>query len=136
MSKILRDKFYGSTVEEWIQKIPGELPIDAVGLWQIVPFGREGFGLSGIELVDIVRRCILVLLSKGAKPVVGALDNVHIWTLVDYGQSNETVADAIISEWITSGKDPDVGGVWFALPHIYEEKRSPDVPKKNKCHLS
>lgn len=32
---------YGTPVSEWIALIPGELPRDAVGLWQIVPDGRE-----------------------------------------------------------------------------------------------
>ena len=31
MKTELRDKFYGNTVEEWIEKVPGELPVDAVG---------------------------------------------------------------------------------------------------------
>jgi hypothetical protein len=121
----LRDKYYGNTVQEWIEKVPGELLVDAVGLWQIVSFGREGFGLSGDELVDYVRRNLFALFAKGAKPVRGALDNIHIWTLVDYGSTAEEMADGIINEWLNSGRDPDVGDVWFALPHIYEERRSP-----------
>ncbi len=60
------------------------------------------------------------------------MDNVHIWTLVDYAQSNESTADAIISEWINSGEDPDAGGVWFALPHVYEAKQSSDAPEKKR----
>jgi hypothetical protein len=136
MKKNLRHKFYGDTVEEWIEKVPGELAVDAVGLWQIVSTGREGFGLSAGELVDYVRRNLLALSAKGAKPVQGALDNVHIWTLVDYGDTAEEMADAIINEWLNSGRDPDVGDVWFALPHIYEEKRSHDSPQKTKGSLS
>jgi hypothetical protein len=136
MKKNLREKFYGHTVEEWIEKVPGELAVDAVGLWQIVSFGREGFGLSGDKLVDYVRQNLLALFAKGAKPVQGALDNIHIWTLVDYGDTAEGMADGIIKEWLNSGRDPDVGDVWFALPHIYEAKRSHDSPKKTKTSLS
>jgi hypothetical protein len=132
----LRDKYYGNTVQEWIEKVPGELLVDAVGLWQIVSFGREGFGLSGDELVDYVRQNLFALFAKGAKPVQGALDNIHPWTLVDYGKTAEQMADAIINEWRNSGRDPDVGGVWFALPHIYEAVRSHDAPKKTKGSLS
>jgi hypothetical protein len=29
MKKELRDKFYGQTVDDWIDKLPGELPADA-----------------------------------------------------------------------------------------------------------
>lgn len=64
MSTILRDKFFGNTVEEWIDKVPGELSVDAVGLWQIVSVGCEGFGLSGSLLVDFVRQSILTLFEE------------------------------------------------------------------------
>ncbi len=37
---------FGTPMGEWINLV-GELDIDAVGLWQIVPAGREGFGLQG-----------------------------------------------------------------------------------------
>ena len=47
MIEPLRDRFFGQTLDEWIEKVPGELPVDAVGLWQIVGFARDGFGLSG-----------------------------------------------------------------------------------------
>jgi hypothetical protein len=136
MEKELRDKFYGDTIEERIKKVPAELVIDAVGLWQIVSFGREGFGLSGDKLVDYVRRHLFALFAKGARPVRGALDGVHIWTLVNYGETPEEMADAIINEWQNSGRDPDVGSVWFALPHIYNETLSHDAPKKSKTILS
>src|SRR6266404_1553041 len=119
MKNELRHKLYGHTVEEWIEKVPGELLVDAVGLWQIVSSGREGFGLSGGELVDYVRKNLFALFAKGAKPVQGALDNIHFWKLVNYGETPAEMADAIISEWRNSGRDPDPGGVWFALPHIY-----------------
>ncbi len=136
MKKERRKKYYGHTVEEWIEKVPGELAVDAVGLWQIVSSGRAGFGLSGDELVDYVRRNLFALFAKGAKPVRGAFDNIHIWTLVDYGNTPEEMADGIIKEWLRSGRDPDVGGVWFALPHIYEEGRCDESPEKRKESLS
>jgi hypothetical protein len=78
MSGELRDKFYGSTIEERLSQVPNELAIDAIGLWQIVSFGRQGFDLSGEPLTDYVRRHILALLGKGAKPVIGARDGVHL----------------------------------------------------------
>jgi hypothetical protein len=131
----LRHKIYETPVEEWIAAVPNELPIDAVGLWQIVPAGRDGFELSGLELIEFVRLNLLALLEKGAKPVIGAVDGIHIWTLVPYGETPAEIADAIIGEWITSRREPDGGDVWFALPHIYESKRpSSDIrpiPKSN-----
>jgi hypothetical protein len=137
MKKELRDKFYGSTIEERLAQVPAELAIDAVGLWQVVSFGREGFNLSGSELVDYVRRHILALLAKGAKAVVGARDNVHYWVLVDYGRNPDEIADAIISEWLASGREPGPGDVWFALPHIYQATRphsSKDEGDSRKRH--
>src|SRR5258708_34332219 len=135
MKKELRDKFYGQTAEEWIEKIPGELPVDAVGLWQIVSFGREGFGLSGEELITVVRQGIAALLAKGAVPVVGAMDGIHVWTPVNYGDTAEEIAEAIITEWRDSGREPDVGDVWFALPHILEATLLPIGPLKRKGNL-
>jgi hypothetical protein len=100
MSGELRDKFYGSTIDERLMQVPNELAIDAVGLWQIVSFGRQGFDLSGEPLNEYVRRHILALLGKGAKPVTGARDGVHLWTVVDYGQELEEIALMSSSEGI------------------------------------
>ena len=136
MKKELRHRIYGTAIEQWISLVPGELPIDAVGLWQIVPAGRDGFGLAGDELVEFVEANILALLAKGAKPVIGAMDNVHVWTLVNYGETAEQIADAIIHEWLRSGREPGPGDVWFALPHIYGAKRTHDAPERGKGSLS
>jgi hypothetical protein len=136
MKKELRDKFYGQTVEEWLEKLPGELPVDAVGLWQIVSLAREGFGLSGEELITVVRQGIAALLAKGAVPVVGARDDIHVWTPVDYGDSAGEISEAIITEWRNSGREPNVGDVWFALPHILGLILLPDGPRRRKEDLS
>jgi hypothetical protein len=130
-----RHRLYATPIGEWIAAVPNELPIDAVGLWQIVPAGRDGFELSGQDLIEFVRLTLLALLERGAKPVMGAVDGVHIWTLVPYGETPAQIADAIIKEWSTSGREPDAGDVWFALPHIYESKRpsseTAQLPKSN-----
>jgi hypothetical protein len=119
----LRHKTYGTPIEEWIARVPNELPIDAVGLWQIVAAGRQGFGLSGQELIEFVRLILLALFEKGAKPVTGAIDGIHVWALIPYGLTPDEMADAIIGEWTSTARDPDLGGVWFAIPQIYEAKR-------------
>jgi hypothetical protein len=77
MTKALRDRYFGNTIDEWISTLPGKLAVDAVGLRQIVSFGREGFGLSGDQLTDFVRRGIEELFVKGAKPVIGAMDGIR-----------------------------------------------------------
>jgi hypothetical protein len=131
-----RDRFFGNSIDEWISTLPGELAVDAVGLWQIVSFGREGFGLSGDRLTDFVRRGIEALFVKGATPVVGAMNGIHLWTTVDYGDSSDVASKAIIAEWQSSGRDPDVGDVWFALPHIFDALRPLDAPRRRKEDLS
>jgi hypothetical protein len=120
MSNELRDKFHGQTIEEHLERVPNELAVDAVGLWQIVSFGRQGFGLSGESLAAFVRQHLLGLLKRGAKPVIGAQDGIHLWAVVNYGETPEQIADAVLKEWQLSGHDPDPGGIWFALRHIYE----------------
>lgn len=114
--------FFGQTMAEYINTIAGELPIDAVGMWQIIPAGRQGFGLSGDDLTEFVRRCVLALLDSGAKPVVGGEGTEYDWLLQpQYGKSNEEIVKAVINEWLISGAtDCDPGGLWFALlsPHV------------------
>jgi hypothetical protein len=97
------------------------LEIDAVGLWQIVGIGESYFHLSGDELQNFVRRSLQTLLSKGARPVVFATDDIHTWERVDrYGSSDDQIIDAVIREWESLHRDPHAGGVWFATPEVYE----------------
>ncbi|MEN6586584.1 MAG: hypothetical protein ABFE02_11150 [Sulfuricella sp.] len=122
MSVERRHRHFGDTIAEYIEKVPNELQIDAVGLWQVVPVGRYDFDLHGEELVDYVRRNIYALLERGAKPVVGATDGVHYWELqTQYGSTSEEIVNAVVTEWLAAGGgDPDPGGLWFALPELCE----------------
>lgn len=112
------DEFFGKTILEYIQAVPGELPADAVGLWQIIPMGRQGFGLSGDDLTEFVQRCVLALLEAGARPVTGGAGTQYDWILQSqYGKAVEEIASAVINEWLAAGAgDSDPGGLWFALP--------------------
>lgn len=125
MSSEKRDKWYGKTVSETIASFPAELPIDAVGLWQIIPYGREGFGFTEGELIDFVRRSIRCLLDHEAKPVRGAREGKHYWIVqTQYGENADEIVEAIVSEWAGWGcGDPNLGGLWFATPKIYEATR-------------
>lgn len=116
-----RDRVFGQTVTEYIQTVPGELPIDAVGLWQIVPAGRQRFGLSGDDLTEFVSRCVFALMTHGAKPVVGGGGTKYDWIIQQqYGETNEEIVDAVVKEWLASGAvDSDPSGLWFALPSPY-----------------
>jgi hypothetical protein len=109
---------YGYPMSEWIKMVANELPIDAVGMWQIVPGGRHGFGLEGDALTDCVRRCIAELLSRGAVPVVGGgLEGEHDWIAQpQYGSKPDEIIENVVREWLANGaKDEDPGGLWFAL---------------------
>lgn len=120
-----RDKYYGTTVADHIRTISGELPIDAVGLWQIAAAGSTWFDLQGDELTEFFRRCVVALLEHGAKPVVGVWEPVgtyYYWLLQpQYGKDTTEFAGAVIAEWLsTDGQTADPGGLWFALPKLYE----------------
>jgi hypothetical protein len=120
----MRDRYSGETVDECIAGWVAELARDATSLWHIVTDGREGFGLSGPLLIHFVRRSLLALFVAGAKPVMGG-DKIYIWGRVTkYGDEPQQMADAIIDEWQKSGRDPTIGGIWFATPNVYEEKRA------------
>ena len=111
---------YNSTISEWIALIPGELPVDAVGLWQIVPAGRDEFGLTGPALADFVRRGILALLDAGAVPVRHEPGSEYDWSRQpQYGTGRDEIANAIMTEWKSMPDDPLAlcgQGVWFARP--------------------
>lgn len=49
--------------------IPNKLEGDSVGLWQIIPVGEDGFGLSGDHLENFAYQCVLALLQQGAIPI-------------------------------------------------------------------
>jgi len=127
-----RHKLYGHTIADHIQTVPDELSVDAVGLWQIVPAGCDGFELSGDDLIEFICRCVLALLERGAKPVVGGGGTVYDWLLQpQYGETNEEIADSIVNEWLATGAiDPNPGGLWFALPSPYVGRKIVLSPRR------
>lgn len=118
MSDPMENKYNGETIDEAIGYFPGELPVDAVGLWQIVPKGRDGFGLNGSALDDFVRRGILALLNANAVPVRHVPGSGYEWSIQkQYGQDRMTIAENIVDEWRAMPDDPLIlcgDGVWFA----------------------
>jgi hypothetical protein len=113
-------KDYGVPMSEWISLIPNELPRDAVGMFQIVPAGRDGFLFTGLELVEFVRRGIDALLKAGAVPARGKRGSDYEWIhQKQYGATNNEITESIIAEWLSMPDDPLVlcgEGVWFARP--------------------
>jgi hypothetical protein len=116
---------YDLTVLEWIEAVPRELPVDAVGMWQIVPAGQYEFDLTGDDLAEFVRQCVAELLAHGAKPVVGGGGTEFDWIYQPhYGATNAEILDAVMKEWLAAGSpDCDPGGLWFALPSPYVGNR-------------
>jgi len=55
---------------------------------------------------------------------------------IEYGDTAGEISEAIITEWRDSGREPDVGDVWFALPHILEATLPPNEPWKRNEDLS
>ena len=100
MSDEPREKRSGETMSDYIVQVANELPVDAVGMWQIVPGGRRGFDLEGDALTDYVRRCIAELLSRGAVPVFGGgPDGPHEWIVQrQYGSRPEEIIENVIRE--------------------------------------
>ena len=84
-----RHRHFDRSMSEWIKMVANELPDDAVGLWQIVPDGRHGFGLEG----------------------------EHDWIAQpQYGSKPDEIIENVVREWLANGaKDEDPGGLWFAL---------------------
>jgi len=122
--KLLVDRRTGETIEFGkATESMYDADVDAVGLWQIVPEGRDRYGLEGDGLVKFIRLSLLYMFARGAKPVRGR-HGVDHWILKDYGDTPEAMADAIIAEWLAAGAvtPKPYDSLWLALPHIY----SPD----------
>lgn len=116
MTKEPIDKYFGVSMSEWIEKVPNELDVDAVGLWQIIPVGIDSFGLEGDGLDEFIHRCIMALLQRGAIPVT-ALSGVEGWIPdIAYRGSHEEIAKQIINKWKSQELVPDHDGLWFSLP--------------------
>lgn len=117
MTQEPRDKYFGVSMNVWIARLPNELDVDAVGLWQIIPVGSDSFGLSGQRLDEFTCRCIMALLQRGAVPV-RAVSGVVGWVPdIAYRGSHEGIAKQIIHEWKIHKLVPDHDGLWFSLPH-------------------
>ena len=115
--------FFGTSLDEWMTGYTHELEDDIVGLWQIVPTLRKGFGLTGDALESATRKVMISLLDRGAHPITGSTDKPDAWKRVTrYGQNPMDIADSVIAEWRASGHDPDFGDVWFGLPGTYFEE--------------
>jgi hypothetical protein len=105
---------------EWIQRSLDEARSDPVGMWQMVRAGRDGFGLTGVDLHDFVRNFIVEMVAGGAVPIIGDKSAPFGWSRVSsHGVKPVDVASSLVNEWTQSGGEPDVDGVWFAFPSVW-----------------
>jgi hypothetical protein len=111
---------YGIPIAEWIDSVANELPVDAVGLWQIVRGLRLGFDLSGEPLDRYVRLSVAKLIERGAIPVHGTSD--HGCSVRSDLVGTETV-ERVLTYWKSLDREPDVSDLWFALPQFIAAKK-------------
>ncbi len=116
-------KYFDCTVAEWIPMNVAGLKVDGVSLSEIIADGRDGFGLAGADLEAVVGMCIRALIDSGAQPVIGGGNTDYFWLLQpQYGTTSDEIVHNVISEWRASGYDPDLGGLWFATPELYNAR--------------
>lgn len=106
---------------EWFRRATDEATRDPVGMWQMVKAGRDGFGLTGLALDDFVREFIIELVKSGAVPVIGDRAAKFGWRPLQlHGADPKSLADSLVDDWHRAKSDPDVDGVWFAAPSVWQ----------------
>ncbi len=125
MNRSKPNKFYGTPLGEWIECVPHELEIDAVSL-ELISGLRIGFDLHGDELEQAVREVLEGLVACGARPIQGCSDDGGYWTRVTrFGDEPSKIVEGVIREWHASGRDPEIGDIWFASPEFIEAEVRP-----------
>jgi hypothetical protein len=112
----IKSKFSNQTVRSWLKKMPNELEIDAIGLWQIIPAGVHNFGLSGNELEEFTQRAIIAILERGGLPAIGynSADGGGWKRAIEYGETNSEIVRNIVQKWLYEiGRKPEVDDIWF-----------------------
>jgi hypothetical protein len=114
-----RSRYSDQTVGDWLENMPNELDVDAIGLWQIIPTGTREFGLAGLQLEEFIERAVLAILDRGAVPVKGNSNPEIGWRRFnDYGISKREITDNLVRFWLyNANREPDVEDLWFIMPH-------------------
>jgi hypothetical protein len=105
---------YRTPITEWIERVPNELSVDAVGLWQVVP-GLRGFHLSSEQFESYLRLSVAKLVERGAIPVQGSANRG--WSVRADLAGTQTV-ERVVEYWKALGREPEVSDIWFALPQF------------------
>ena len=87
----------------------------------IITEGQTKFNLAGEALDDFVRRRILALLRRGARPIESSYSLSYDWDMVyGYGETPKEIVEAVIAEWKASGRDPPPwGDATFMAPNEF-----------------
>lgn len=108
----------GTPLSSWIERVPNELPRDAVGLWQFIPALRESFKLEGKALEAAVAATVQALLERGAVPVRCGPKNGPEWVIDDaYSKDWGEIKAKVVKDWVREDNEPGVDDVWFAIIH-------------------
>ncbi len=102
-------RIFGTPISEWVERVPNELPQDAVGLRRIIPAVRDNFGIDDCgELRAWSRRAILSLLARGAVPVSpgNKKESGYFWIERWWGANPGEIAERILDDWKAFGEDP------------------------------
>jgi hypothetical protein len=119
-----RHNMTGSTISDWISRMPNDIDDIGIGLTLVVMVGRHNFELEGDELIDFVRRSIYALLERGGKPRHwGSPSHPNRDIPLHYGNdTNEEIVEGVIADWLASGAgDLEWGDFWFALPDTIDD---------------
>lgn len=111
----------GIGIDEWIDRVPNELLVDAVGLWQIVPVFQKNFGLSGERLEHYVRLSIAELLKRGALPVEPTRAGWEVRE--DLALPPGETVEKVVRYWKSLNREPGVDDIWFSLPPFDRDAR-------------
>jgi hypothetical protein len=117
---MLLHRTYGTPIDETVEAFQNELPIDAVGLWQIVNSLKRGFDLKNPELNKYVQKSVDSLLKAGAVPVFGSSEDRCWHRASDFRGEDNEIIEQVLTYLQRLDRDPDVGDIWFALPKFVE----------------
>jgi hypothetical protein len=112
----LRYNGTGSLAPDYMLAIAKQSAYETIGMWEIIPAGRQAFGLTGSQLSEFIRQFIFVLITSGWVPVKVDTSVPGHWKWVEqeqYGSAPDVISVAIVDEWKSVGYiDPEWDSEW------------------------
>ena len=108
------------TLAEWLAGAPDELEIDLISMQAIIGVPRRSFGLHDAEVEEAAREYLGGILARGGRPFQGHNDGDggYYTRVTRFGDDPVGIVEGVIKEWREAGVDPDLCGIWFALPEL------------------